>query len=55
MDNVDRVQEHSGVAEVELPGLPLMSASPVQSKVTRTPDQEVALIARVCAGETQLF
>jgi len=36
-------------------GLPPMSASSAQRQVTRTPDQEISLVARVCAGETQLF
>lgn len=52
MNNVDQVQEHSEMREI---GLPPMSASSAQRQVTRTPDQEIALVARVCAGETQLF
>jgi RNA polymerase sigma-70 factor, ECF subfamily len=36
-------------------GLFARSASPAQSQMARTPDQETALIDRVCSGETQLF
>jgi len=32
-----------------------MSASPVQGKVGRMPDEELALIERVCSGEKHLF
>ena len=32
-----------------------ISSSPVQSRVTRPPQEEIALIERVCAGEKQLF
>jgi RNA polymerase sigma-70 factor, ECF subfamily len=31
------------------------TASPAQIQVVRTPDQEFAMIERVCSGETQLF
>src|ERR1700722_12287841 len=31
------------------------AASPAQGQMARTPDQEIALIDRVCSGETQLF
>jgi RNA polymerase sigma-70 factor (ECF subfamily) len=36
-------------------GLSGRSASPAQNQVARTPDAEIALIERVCSGETQLF
>jgi RNA polymerase sigma-70 factor, ECF subfamily len=36
-------------------GLSTISASPGKIRIARTPDQEIALIERVCAGETQLF
>ena len=32
-----------------------ISASPVHTRVVRTPEQEIALIARVCSGEKHLF
>ena len=35
--------------------LSLMSASPVQGKAGRTPDEELALIERVCSGEKHLY
>jgi RNA polymerase sigma factor (sigma-70 family) len=36
-------------------GLSARSASPAQIQLARTPDAEIALIERVCSGETQLF
>jgi RNA polymerase sigma-70 factor, ECF subfamily len=36
-------------------GLSAISTSPAQTQMGRTLDQEIALIDRVCAGETQLF
>ena len=36
-------------------GLSAISASPGKIRIARTPDAEIALIERVCAGETQLF
>jgi RNA polymerase sigma-70 factor (ECF subfamily) len=36
-------------------GLTARSASPTQIQMARTPDAEIALIERVCSGETQLF
>src|SRR5215471_10342272 len=42
----------SGTGRVRLSAI---SSSPVQSRVTRPPQEEIALIERVCAGEKQLF
>ena len=36
-------------------GLSARSTSPTQIRMARTPDAEIALIERVCSGETQLF
>jgi len=36
-------------------GLSARSTSPTQIQMARTPDAEIALIERVCSGETQLF
>src|SRR5258708_2345908 len=36
-------------------GLSARSASPTQIQMARTSDAEIALIERVCSGETQLF
>jgi hypothetical protein len=36
-------------------GISAGSASPAQIQMARTPDAEIALIERVCSGETQLF
>jgi RNA polymerase sigma-70 factor (ECF subfamily) len=36
-------------------GISAGSASPTQIQMARTPDAEIALIERVCSGETQLF
>src|ERR1700732_1225573 len=36
-------------------GLSARSTSPTQIQTARTPDAEIALIERVCSGETQLF
>src|SRR5260370_24953333 len=36
-------------------GLSARSASPLKIQMARTPDAEIALVERVCSGETQLF
>jgi RNA polymerase sigma-70 factor (ECF subfamily) len=47
--------QFEGTPEMHEVGLSAISSSPAQIQIARTLDQEIALIERVCAGETQLF